>query len=95
MKFNHQVHFGLQENEVIHYRNQEAQFLNLDNLIKETSNAKYLLESYIYKTREAIDMGHNQYLITPSEKQHIHHALNNEENWLYTEGVNTGKESYQ
>lgn len=94
LKYNHQPHFGLGENEVNTFKDQEGQFLNRDNLVKETSNAKYLLESYIYKTREAIEMGQNQYLITPSEKQSIHNALNNEENWLYSEGVNTGKEDY-
>lgn len=33
--------------------------IQAENFIKDTQQAKYQLESYIYKTREAIDMQHN------------------------------------
>lgn len=65
-----------------------------ENHIKETQQAKYQLESLIYKTREAIDMHHNLYLTTTKERQDIHDFLTSYENWLYSEGVSTTKEIY-
>lgn len=68
--------------------------INIENLIKDTQQAKYQLESYIYKTREAIDMSHNTYLTTNQERATIHENLNFYENWLYSEGMNTTKDIY-
>ena len=55
LPFNTQYHYGINQQLIQSYAQTEAKVIEAENKIKETSNAKYFLESYIYKTREIVD----------------------------------------
>lgn len=86
--------YGLQAEQVQSMSHFENAIIQKERLVKETQRAKYLLESFIYNTRNKMSEGSNGIFTTPVEKEEILKVLQQAENWLYDEGVNTDKETY-
>ena len=72
----------------------ENAIIQKERLVKETQRAKYLLESFIYNTRNKMSEGSNAVFTTAAEKEEILKVLQQAENWLYEEGANPDKETY-
>ncbi len=65
-----------------------------ETLLKETQEAKYALESFVYSTRTHLYEAFNLQLTTEQEKEAISQALGVFENWLYNEGRDVSKQIY-
>jgi len=76
------------------YREQEAQMHASDKLVMDTEDRKNALEEYVYDTRGKLDDRYAQY-VQPSEKEKLIVALQEAEDWLYTdEGEDAPKSAY-
>ncbi|KAL6054964.1 Molecular chaperones HSP105/HSP110/SSE1, HSP70 superfamily [Balamuthia mandrillaris] len=64
-----------------------------DRRVRETAEAKNVVESYVYDTRSSLS-GELASFVTESEKASFLALLNETEDWLYGEGENTTKEAY-
>ena len=95
LNVNSKTHYGLDRTHIDQYKQFEASIIHKENLAKETQVAKYSLESFIYETRNKINEGKNSILSTPIEKNTILQNLQQAENWLYEEGVNSSKQLYE
>ena len=73
---------------------QEDGMRKKEQLLIDTYNSKYFLESFIYETRNLINEGDNVKFTTQDEKNAILQKLADAETWLYSEGMNTTKEEY-
>jgi heat shock protein 4 len=76
------------------YREQEAQMHASDKLVMDTEDRKNALEEYVYDTRGKLDDRYASY-VQPSEKEKLIVALQEAEDWLYTdEGEDASKSAY-
>jgi len=76
--------------------NATQQLLDLgmkDKLVADTLDRKNAVESYVYETRDAIDMNLRQY-ITDGDRSTFMAALDAAEDWLYGDGENGTKSDY-
>ncbi|KAF9462328.1 heat shock protein 70 family [Collybia nuda] len=75
-------------------REQENQMFSADKLVMDTEDRKNALEEYVYDTRGKLDERYASYA-TASEKEKLLVALQEAEDWLYTEeGEDTVKSAY-
>jgi heat shock protein 4 len=73
----------------------EASMTNNDRLIRETSDKRNELESYIYDMRDRIiSSSHLAPYATEEEKTSFSSMLENMENWLYEDGFDATKSVY-
>lgn len=73
----------------------EAQVSAKEQTVRETQAAKYAFESFIYNTRNQLNLPANAVFCTPAEKDAILKDLQTGETWLYDEGINTTKDQYE
>lgn len=64
-----------------------------DKLIQDTLDRKNAVESYVYETRDAVDM-HLRAFISDDDRTTFMAALNESEDWLYGDGENCTKSEY-
>ena len=95
LKHNTQFLYGLSESEIKNKSDVENQMRFKEQLIKDTQAAKYLMESYIYDTKTKITDNKNTIFSTNPEKTLMISELNKAENWLYEEGMNCDKKTYE
>lgn len=73
----------------------EVAMSNADRVVRETSDARNELESYIYDMRDKIvSDSHLAPYCTEEEKNSFSSSLSNIENWLYEEGFDANKSVY-
>mmetsp|Transcript_11421 Transcript_11421/g.24048 ORF Transcript_11421/g.24048 Transcript_11421/m.24048 type:complete len:819 (+) Transcript_11421:186-2642(+) len=73
----------------------EVEMSNADRVVRETSDARNELESYIYDMRDKIISDSNLApYCTENEKNAFSTALENMENWLYEDGFDATKSVY-
>ena len=77
------------------YAQVENNMCKKESILIETQKAKYILESFIYETRTQVNDSSNQILTTQAEKTRIIAALASGEDWLYSDGLNCNKETYE
>lgn len=94
LTYQNNLQYGLERSQIEVYKKFEAQVYAKENLFRETQEAKYSLESFIYETRNKINEGKNSHFTTPQEKALVLDDLQKAETWLYDEGQNTVKEQY-
>ncbi|OBZ70843.1 Heat shock protein hsp88 [Grifola frondosa] len=76
------------------YKEQEAQMHAADKLVMDTEERKNALEEYVYDTRGRLDERYAPY-VQPQEKEKLLVALQEAEDWLYTEeGEDATKSAY-
>jgi len=76
------------------FREQEAQMHASDKLVMDTEDRKNALEEYVYDTRGKLDDRYASY-VQASEKEKLIVALQEAEDWLYTdEGEDAPKSAY-
>ncbi|KAL1680446.1 heat shock protein 70 family [Schizophyllum commune] len=76
------------------YREQESQMWASDKLVMDTEDRKNALEEYVYDTRGKLEERYAAY-VQPEEKQKLLEALQQAEDWLYTEeGEDATKSAY-
>jgi len=71
----------------------EVSMANTDRIVRETSDARNALESYIYDMRDKIHSSLSNYC-TDAERDTLSRDLENSENWLYEEGFDAVKSVY-
>ena len=86
--------FGLSQDTINQLIKEEENMRNKEQLLIDTHNSKYFLESYIYETRNRIGEEENSKYILDGERQSILAKLVESEEWLYSEGMNSTKEIY-
>lgn len=64
-----------------------------DKLIQDTLDRKNAVESYVYETRDAVDM-HLRPFISDDDRSTFMAALDASEDWLYGDGENCTKSEY-
>lgn len=75
-------------------REQENQMYAADKLVMDTEDRKNALEEYVYDTRGKLDERYAPY-VQPAEKEKLLVALQEAEDWLYSEeGEDTIKSAY-
>ena len=73
----------------------EVEMSNQDRIIRETSDKRNELESYIYEMRDKIiSDSHLAPFATEKEKATFSEKLESSENWLYEDGFDTTKKVY-
>ena len=77
------------------YTRVEQEMCKKEFVIIETQKAKYVLESYIYDIRNRINEQQNQMYVTSTEKNNIIATVREGEDWLYSDGLNCDKETYE
>ena len=87
--------YGLSETEIKNKTDVENQMRLKEQLIKDTQAAKYLVESYIYDTRTKISENKNLMFSLKNERDNMNKELNDGENWLYMDGMNCDKKTYE
>ncbi|CAL1706042.1 unnamed protein product [Somion occarium] len=76
------------------YRQQEAEMHAADKLVFDTEDRKNALEEYIYDMRNKLDDRYAHY-VQPQEKEKLRQALQEAEDWLYSEeGEDSTKSVY-
>jgi len=76
------------------FREQEAQMHAADKLVMDTEDRKNALEEYVYDMRGKLDERYAQF-VQPEEKEKLLVALQEAEDWLYTdEGEDATKSAY-
>jgi len=87
--------FSLSKDQIKEITELENTMENEDRIIKETSNAKNKLESYIYAYREKVDDkdGLKNYC-TEKEGTDFKNLLSDAEDWLYGDGDDVAKSEY-
>ncbi|KAI0948941.1 hypothetical protein AcW1_008676 [Taiwanofungus camphoratus] len=76
------------------YKEQEAQMHAADKLVMDTEDRKNALEEYVYDTRGRLDERYAPYVRAP-EKEKLLAALQEAEDWLYSEeGEDATKSAY-
>mmetsp|Transcript_16759 Transcript_16759/g.37682 ORF Transcript_16759/g.37682 Transcript_16759/m.37682 type:complete len:809 (-) Transcript_16759:229-2655(-) len=71
----------------------EVSMANTDRIVRETSDARNALESYIYDMRDKIHSSLSKYC-TDVERDTLSRDLESSENWLYEDGFDTVKSVY-
>ena len=87
--------YGLSPEQVKSMAHFENLIIQKEKVMKETQRAKYLLESFIYNTRNKVNEQANAKFTVPAEKQDILRFLQEAESWLYSEGVSCDKQTYE
>merc|ERR1711998_724116 len=64
-----------------------------DRLIHDTQDRKNAVESYVYETRDALDM-HLKEFVAEEPRQTLYSLLCETEDWLYGDGENSTKSEY-
>jgi len=81
--------------EIEKFYEMEVSLANADRIVRETSNMRNELESYIYDMRDKIVSDvHLASYCTEGEKSAFASALETKENWLYEEGFDATKAVY-
>jgi len=76
------------------FKEQEAQMHSSDKLVMDTEDRKNALEEYVYDTRGKLDDRYASFVQAP-EKEKLLAALQDAEDWLYTEeGEEATKSAY-
>ncbi|TRM70233.1 heat shock protein 70 family [Schizophyllum amplum] len=78
------THTSLDKSIVEQYREQETQMWAADKLVMDTEDRKNALEEYVYDMRGKLDERYASY-VQPDEKTKLLAALQEAEDWLYTE----------
>jgi molecular chaperone DnaK (HSP70) len=86
--------YGLNQKQLQEMCHFEAAIIQKERIIKDTQSAKYLLESFIYTTRNKINDPANIRYTNDQEKKEIISALEKGEKWFYSDGQNADKETY-
>ncbi|TCD67306.1 adenyl-nucleotide exchange factor sse1 [Steccherinum ochraceum] len=85
---------SLDSSKLEEYRAAEAEMHAADKLVMDTEDRKNALEEYIYDTRSKLDDRYAPYVQAP-EKEKLLVALQEAEDWLYSEeGEDTTKSAY-
>ncbi|KZS98496.1 heat shock protein 70 [Sistotremastrum niveocremeum HHB9708] len=85
---------GLEPTLLDTFKEQEAQMHASDKLVMDTEDRKNALEEYVYDTRGKLDERYAAF-VQPAEKQQLLVALQEAEDWLYTEeGEDATKSAY-
>jgi len=92
LKFDHAFAYGMTGEEMKEAIEKEAKMTNLDREIKETSDRRNDLETYVYAMRDSI--GSLSEYITPEEKAAFEKVLEDTSNWLYEDGFDATKSVY-
>ena len=93
LKFDSVITKGFSEKEMAKYFEDEATMFNHDRLIRETYEKKNELESYIYDMRQKLSDKFKEYT-TQDVINSFSKILGETEEWLYGEGMNSSKSSY-
>ncbi|KAI0630030.1 heat shock protein [Trametes polyzona] len=75
---------GLEPSVVEQFKELEAQMHAADKLVRDTEERKNALEEFVYDTRSRLDERYAPY-VQPQEKEKIKAALQEAEDWLYSE----------
>ncbi|KAH8813517.1 heat shock protein 70 family [Flagelloscypha sp. PMI_526] len=87
-------HTGLESSVLEKLKEQEAQMHASDKLVADTEDRKNALEEYVYDTRSKLDDRYAAY-VEAAEKEKLLAALQEAEDWLYTEeGEDATKSAY-
>ncbi|KAL0581470.1 adenyl-nucleotide exchange factor sse1 [Marasmius crinis-equi] len=87
-------HSSLDKSIVEGWKEQENQMSANDKLVMDTEDRKNALEEYVYDTRAKLDERYAPF-VTPDEKEKLLAALQQGEDWLYTEeGEDATKSAY-
>mmetsp|Transcript_2124 Transcript_2124/g.2404 ORF Transcript_2124/g.2404 Transcript_2124/m.2404 type:complete len:809 (+) Transcript_2124:49-2475(+) len=83
------------ESELVAYNEKEVSMSNIDRIVKETSDMRNELESYVYSMRDKIisDRDLASYG-TDEEKSEFTSILETTENWLYEDGFDAKKSAF-
>lgn len=85
---------GLDKQLLDQFKEQEAQMHANDKLVVDTEVRKNSLEEYVYDTRGKLDDRYAQF-VQPAEKEKLLAALQEAEDWLYSEeGEDASKSAY-
>ena len=85
----------LNANKLAEFIKVEQDMCKKEQIIIETQKAKYILESYIYDIGNKVNESQNQMYVTPTEKNNILTVLKEGEEWLYADGVDCDKSTYE
>ncbi|KAH8107653.1 heat shock protein [Cristinia sonorae] len=85
---------SLDSSKLEEYRSAEAEMHAADKLVMDTEDRKNALEEYVYDTRGKLDDRYAPF-VQPAEKEKLLVALQEAEDWLYTEeGEDATKSAY-
>eukprot|EP00484_Ammonia_sp_Unknown_P017864 CAMPEP_0197044192 /NCGR_PEP_ID=MMETSP1384-20130603/20310_1 /TAXON_ID=29189 /ORGANISM="Ammonia sp." /LENGTH=923 /DNA_ID=CAMNT_0042475609 /DNA_START=127 /DNA_END=2898 /DNA_ORIENTATION=- len=71
----------------------EANFVNVDRIVKETDEAKNELETYIYALRDKSEGSHREF-IEEKQREKLSTKLADLEDWIYDEGDSANKTQF-
>merc|ERR1719502_27429 len=77
---------------IIDQQSREANLANTDRLIRETSDARNDLETFVYDFRDKLDRSLKTFS-TEDERSSLNDRLAKEEDWLYTDEADEAKKS--
>lgn len=95
LQYNSRVNYGLERPAIDSFRQFESQVSQKEQAERELHQAKYAFESFIYNTRNALNLPTNSGFSLPQEKDKILADLQASESWLYDEGQNCAKQDYE
>jgi heat shock protein 4 len=95
LPFHRNIHYGLEKTQLDAFKQFESQISAKEQTTRDTQAAKYAFESFIYNTRNQLNLPANASYVLPDEKEAILKDLQAGENWLYDEGTNSTKEQYE
>ena len=85
---------GITERELMEAQEQEAQMALQDRLLAETAKAMNDLESYVYEMRDALSTRLSAF-VAESDKEALVAQLTAMEDWLYEDGMDVDKATYE
>jgi len=71
----------------------EVKLANVDRIVKETSDRRNELETYVYDMRSKVDGAHKDFMTEQSREEFLA-LLDDVEQWLYQEGEHANKTAY-
>jgi len=77
---------------IIDHQSREANLANTDRLIRETSDARNDLETFVYDFRDKLDRSLKAFS-TEDERSSLNDRLAKEEDWLYTDEADEAKKA--
>lgn len=95
LQFNSRVTYGLERPAIDSFRQFESHVSQKEQAERELHQAKYAFESFIYNTRNALNLPANAAFSLPQEKNKILADLQVSETWLYDDGQNASKQDYE
>lgn len=85
---------GFDQDTINNLIKEEENMRKKEQILIDTHNSKYFLESFIYESRTLLNEPENARYVSDNERQVILQQLAQGENWLYSEGINTNKDVY-